>query len=223
MRILIVDDDNDICQFLRSGLEAELFSVDTASDGEEGSYLARTNDYDLVILDYALPKKNGKEVCSEVRAAGKAMPILAVSVTSELPTKIEMLNMGVDDYLTKPFHFDELLARVRALLRRPKNIQSEILKIDDLEVDTTRYRVFRSGNEIVLTRKEFQLLEFLLKNQDNVVSRGSIMEHVWDRRGDLFSNTIETHILNLRKKLEIGSKKKLIHTIPGRGYRLSLA
>jgi two-component system, OmpR family, response regulator len=222
MRILIVEDDPEISNFLRSSLEAELFSVDIAADGEAGSYLARTNDYDLVILDYALPKKDGREVCSEIRQAAKSMPILMLTVRSELPDKVELLNMGVDDYLTKPFQFDELIARIRALLRRPKQIQSSILKVDDLEVDTTKFRVYRNGQEIQLTRKEFQLLEYLLKNQDNVVSRGMIMEHVWDRTGDLFSNTIETHILNLRKKIEIAGKKKLIHTVPGRGYRLSL-
>jgi two-component system, OmpR family, response regulator len=223
MRILVIEDDLEVSQFLRSSLEAELFSVDTATDGETGSYLARTNDYDLIVLDYALPKKDGREVCSEIRQAARSMPILMLTVKSELPAKVELLNMGVDDYLTKPFHFEELLARIRALLRRPKQIQSDILKVDDLEVDTTKFRVYRSGQQIELTRKEFQLLEFLLKNQDNVVSRGMIMEHVWDRRGDLFSNTIETHILNLRKKIETGGKRKLIHTVPGRGYRLSLA
>ncbi|HYD92531.1 MAG TPA: response regulator transcription factor, partial [Flavobacterium sp.] len=138
---MVIEDDLEVSQFLRSSLEAELFSVDTAADGEAGSYLARTNDYDLIILDYALPKKDGREVCSEIRQAARSMPILMLTVKSELPTKVELLNMGVDDYLTKPFHFEELLARIRALLRRPKQIQSDILKVDDLEVDTTKFRV----------------------------------------------------------------------------------
>lgn len=222
MRILVIEDDKDIGEFLEASLKSELYSVDLANDGETGSFMARTNEYDLIILDYALPKKDGKEVCKEIREAGKSVPIIMLTVQSELPDKIEMLNLGADDYMTKPFSFDELLARSRAVMRRPKQIQSDVLQLDDLKVDSIRYRVYRGEKEIVLTRKEFQLLEYLLRNRENVVSRGMIMEHVWDKHGDIFSNTIETHILNLRKKIEDAGKRRLIHTVPGRGYRVGL-
>jgi DNA-binding response OmpR family regulator len=222
MRILIVEDDKETGEFLKSSLEAELFSVDHAVDGEEGSYLARTNDYDLIILDNGLPKKSGSQVCREIREAGKTIPIIMLSVQSELPTKLELFTAGVDDYVTKPFHFEELLQRIKAVLRRPKQIVAEVIRIGDLEIDSNKYSVHRSEKEIYLTRKEFQLLEYLVKNQGNVVTRGMIMEHVWDRQGDLFSNTIETHILNLRKKIDHSSEKKLIQTIPGRGYKIAL-
>ena len=222
MRLLVIEDDNGIAEFLKSSLEAELYSVDVMEDGERGSYAARTNDYDLIILDYSLPNKSGKEICQEVRAAGKSVPMIMLTVNTESLNKVEMLNLGVDDYVTKPFVFAELLARVKAVLRRPKPIQSDMLEVGDLEVDTTKYRVYRNKKEIYLTRKEFQLLEYLLRNKDSVVSRGMIMEHVWDKHGDIFSNTIETHILNLRKKVDIEGGAKLIHTVPGRGYRLSL-
>ena len=222
MRILVIEDDKDIGEFLEASLKSELYSVDLANDGETGSFMARTNEYDLIILDYALPKKDGKEVCKEIREAGKSVPIIMLTVQSELPDKIEMLNLGADDYMTKPFSFDELLARSRAVMRRPKQIQSDILQLDDLKVDSIRYRVYRGEKEVVLTRKEFQLLEYLLRNRENVVSRGMIMEHVWDKHGDIFSNTIETHILNLRKKIEDAGKRRLIHTVPGRGYRVGL-
>jgi two-component system, OmpR family, response regulator len=222
MRILVIEDDKDVGEFLEASLEAELYSVDLATDGESGSFMARTNEYDLIILDYNLPKKDGKEICQEIRQSGKSVPIIMLTVQSELPDKVEMLNLGADDYMTKPFSFDELLARSRAVMRRPKQLQSEVLKMDDLKLDTTKYRVYRGEKEVVLTRKEFQLLEFLLRNRDSVVSRGMIMEHVWDKHGDIFSNTIETHILNLRKKIEPENARRLIHTVPGRGYRMSM-
>jgi DNA-binding response OmpR family regulator len=218
MRVLIVEDDEDVSASLKTSLEAETFSVDTAFDGERGSYLARTNDYDLVILDYMLPKKDGKTICTEIRQAGKTVPIIMLTVRSATEAKVELLNAGADDYLTKPFSYQELRARIRALLRRPQEIQTTVLNLDDLVMDTMRQKVTRAEKEIYLTRKEFSLLEYLMKHQGIVISRGMIMEHVWDAEGDPFSNTIEAHILNLRKKIDTGHKKKLIHTIPGRGY-----
>jgi DNA-binding response OmpR family regulator len=220
MRILVIDDDEDIRQVLKVGLEAETFSVDCAVDGEAGSYLARTNDYDLVILDFMMPKKDGKTVCKEIRDAGKTIPIIMLTVRSTTEAKVELLNAGADDYLTKPFSFQELKARINALLRRPQQLQTNTFTLSDLTVDILRHRVMRGGKEIYLTRKEFALLEYLLRHQGIVVSRGMIMEHVWDSEGDPFSNTIEAHILNLRKKIDAASKKKLIHTIPGRGYTI---
>jgi len=219
MRILIVEDEKDISRFLKSGLEAESFVVDVAEDGERGSYFARTNDYDVIVLDNLLPKKMGLQVCEEIRKESISTPILMLSVKSETTTKVDLLNAGADDYLTKPFSLDELLARVRALLRRPEKIVGQIFTIDDLTVDTSKQLVKRTHKEIYLTRKEFALLDYLLRNQGAVVSRGMILEHVWDMHVDPFSNTIEAHITSLRKKVDT-KPKKLIRTVPGRGYRI---
>lgn len=223
MRILVIEDEEGIAKFLKAGLESEYFAVDLAEDGEKGSYLAKTNDYDMIILDNMLPKKNGAEVCQEIRATGKNTPIIMLSARGEMGIKVELLNKGADDYMTKPFSLEELLARIRALLRRPHYVSSEVLTIDDLVMDTKRHTVKRGEKEIYLTRKEFMLLEYLLKHRDSVVSRGMIMEHVWDMNADPFSNTIESHILNVRKKISAKGKKNLIHTLPGVGYKISLS
>ena len=222
MRVLVVEDEKEIRLFLKKSLEAECYAVDAAEDGEEGSFLARTNDYDLVLLDNVMPKKTGLQVCEEVRRDGNNVPILMLSVKSEITTKVDLLNAGADDYLTKPFSYNELSARMKALLRRPKKIESEILQIDDLAMDTSRHIVKRGDKEIKLTRKEFTLLKYLMKNQEIVLSRTMIMEHVWDMSADPFSNTIESHILSLRKKVDLPGKKKLIHTVNGRGYKMDL-
>lgn len=222
MRILIIEDEIELQAMLKTNLEDQGFFVDAASKGDQGSYLARTNDYDAILLDYLLPGKQGDQICQEIRGAGKTCPIIVVSVRGEIPDKVELLNMGADDYITKPFSFDELLARLRAVMRRPSNFQDTVLTIDTLVLDPVKYKALRDDEEIQLTRKEFGLLEFLLRNKGAVVSRGSIMEHVWDLNGDIFSNTIETHILNLRKKVDKKGKTKLIHTVSGRGYKIDL-
>ncbi len=222
MRILLVEDDEQILASLRVRLKSEGFSVDTENDGIRGSFLARTNNYDVIILDYLLPRKNGGKICQEIRARGTAVPIIMISVQTEIPTRVELLNLGADDYVTKPFPFEELLARIRAVLRRPSQIKEDILSIDDLVLDSARCNVERAGKKIKLTRKEFALLEYLLRHKGSVLSRGTLMEHVWDIHGDLFSNTIETHILNLRKKIDRPNAKKLIYTISGRGYKIDL-
>ncbi len=220
MRILIVDDEKELKESLRASLEAECFVVDTAKDGEEGLFMAKTNDYDLIILDNIMPKKNGKETCQEIRNHKKDIPILILSVQSDVPTKVELLNMGADDYITKPFSIEELLARTRAIFRRPKRVENLVYKIGDLTLDVGRQEVKRGKKEIYLTRKEFTFLEYLLMNQGQVLSRARIFEHVWDMNADPFSNTIESHILTLRRKIEQKGKKKFIHTIPGRGYKI---
>jgi len=221
MRILVVEDDPDIMEFLVVHLEAECFAVDFAKDGKKGSELGRTNDYDLIVLDYNLPGKTGIEICKEVRAAGRISPILMLSVRNDTETKVELLNCGADDYMTKPFSFDELRARISALLRRPPVLQNESkLAVDDLFMDAVKHTVRRGKRLIYLTRKEFALLEYLLRNKGKLVSRASIMEHVWNEQGDPFSNTIEAHILNLRKKIEQPKKRPLIHNVPGRGYKI---
>ncbi len=222
MKILIIEDEKDIRDFLKVSFDAEMFTVDVAEDGEKGFQLARTNSYDLVLMDNVLPKKSGTEICRELRENGKTMPIIMLSVQSEPLQKIDLLNMGADDYITKPFTFGELLARVRAVLRRPKQLEGEVLELHDLTIDIAKHKVFRAGQEIYLTRKEFELLEYLMRNRGTVVSRGSIIEHIWDMHADPFSNTIETHILNLRKKIDHQSAQKLIQTVPGRGYKVDL-
>lgn len=222
MRMLIIEDQKETREFLRSSFGEEGFVVDTASDGIEGSYLARVNDYDIIILDHILPGKDGFMICNEIRRAGKHMPILMLSVKSEIDHKVKLFGEGIDDYVVKPFSFNELQARVKAILRRPKEVKADILKVDDLVIDTDQHSVARGKKKIYLTRKEFSLLSYLMSHKGKVLSRGMIMEHVWSAESDPFSNTIEAHILNLRKKLEPAGKKKLIHAIPGRGYKLDV-
>lgn len=221
MRILIIEDNAEIRKLLKVGLEAESFVVDVAEDGERGSYIARTNDYDLILLDYMLPKKHGDQVCKEIRKAGKKVPILLLSVESEISDKVTLLNGGADDYMTKPFSFEELVARIRTLMRRPNVIEAETLEIGNVKLNSRTQEVKRGKTDVYLTRKEFSLLEFLLRHKGETVSRGMIMEHVWDLDGNPFSNTIETHIFNLRKKIEERKNGRLIFNVPGRGYKIT--
>ncbi|NTU66328.1 MAG: response regulator transcription factor [Candidatus Moranbacteria bacterium] len=221
MRILVVEDNKEIASFLKTSLEAECFAVDVAEDGEQGTYLGRINAYDAIILDNILPKKLGKDVCIAIKEKNKDVPILMLSVKADVPTKVEMLNIGADDYMAKPFSFSELLARIKAILRRPKGAVSEIMSIGDIALDTTKHQVKIKDEEIHLTRKEFMLLELLMKRNGEVVSRGEISEHVWDMNLDPFSNTIEAHVRNLRKKLSLDcDNKDFLLTVPGRGYRI---
>ncbi len=221
MNLLIVEDDKEILSLLKPLFKSEGFVVDVAEDGDIGSYKVKTNDYDIVILDIILPHKDGRQICSELRSAGKNMPVVMLSVKGEIGTKVDLLNIGADDYVTKPFSFTELLARVQALLRRPKKIEGDILYIDDLVLDMGRHIVKRGKKDIHLTPKEFFLLEYLMRNQDRVLSRAVILEHVWDMDADPFTNTIETHILNLRKKIGGKNKRGLIHSISGMGYKIA--
>ncbi len=223
MRILVVDDDKGVRESLKKSLEAECFAVDTAGDGAEGSYLGRVNEYDLILLDNTMPRKTGIEVCKDIRAVGRKSPIIVLSVESEVDDKVSLLNAGADDYLTKPFSYKELASRMRALLRRPNAIMPENLKVGDLVLDTANQRAKRGSKDIYLTRKEYALIEHLIRNSGTIVSRGSLLDHVWGEETDPFTNTIEAHILNLRKKVDFDPKRKLIHTIPGRGYKISAA
>ncbi len=222
MRILLVEDEPKIANFIKQSLEAEYFAVDVAEDGEQGSHLAHINEYDLIILDNLLPKKEGIEVLREVRTSGITTPILILSVTNEALKKVDLLNTGADDYLTKPFVLSELLARVRALLRRPKPIESDMFTIGDLVLDAKKYTVRRGKKDIYLTRKEFMLLHYLMQNEGTVLSRGMILEHVWDMNTDIFSNTIESHMLSLRKKIGDSGKSRIIQTVPSRGYKIGV-
>jgi DNA-binding response OmpR family regulator len=221
MRILIIEDDKKIRNILKKGLENEFFAVDCAEEGKKGMEMALYNEYDVIILDNVLPFKKGIDICKDLRKAEKTVPILMLSVQSDTSTKVELLSAGADDYLTKPFSFEEVLARIRALLRRPKKIKSDILKFDNLIMDLKKYLIKRGREKINLTKKEFMLLEYFLRNKNTVLSRGMILEHVWDMNADPFSNTIESHILSLRKKINLKGMRKLVYTVPGRGYRIS--
>jgi DNA-binding response OmpR family regulator len=221
MKILIIEDDISIRNVLRLSLQAKGFAIDEAGDGDVGSYLARTNTYDVILLDNVLPKKLGGHVCKEIRDAGVTTPIIALSGKQEILSKVQMLNSGADDYVTKPFSFDELTARISSMLRRPHTFRQNTLRIKDMDINFSAQTIKRNKKEIYLTRKEFSLLEFLANNKNVVVSRGQILESVWDMSVDPFSNTIETHIMNLRKKLK-DTKRTLIASIPGRGYKLNL-
>ncbi|MFH1047105.1 MAG: response regulator transcription factor [Patescibacteria group bacterium] len=220
MRILIIEDEQEIINFLKSCLTAQRYSVDCATDGEKGLYMAKTNQYDVLIVDNMLPKGSGLEVCTELRRSGLNTPIIVLSVVNDSKTKTSLLNAGADDYMTKPFSLDELLARIRAVLRRPKNISGEVMSFDDLRLDSAKHTVQRAKKKIHLTPKEFTLLEYLMQNRSNVVSRGMILEHVWDMDADPFSNTIEAHVMSLRRKIDIEGHHKLIQTVHGLGYKI---
>lgn len=220
MKLLIIEDNISIRNVLRMSLGAENYIVDDVGDGERGSYFARVNKYNLIILDNVLPKKMGKQVCSEIRNAGVMTPILLLSAKTDVNSKIDLLESGADDYLTKPFSFEELKARIKALTRRPCVIKPSLLKIGSLIIDTNNFEIKKNGKRIYLTRKEFSLLNLLIENIGNVVSRGTIMEFVWESNSDPFSNTIETHIRNIRRKIG-DNEKSFIRNVPGRGYKIN--
>ncbi|MFA5108983.1 MAG: response regulator transcription factor [Patescibacteria group bacterium] len=222
MKILIIDDEPAIVQFLKDGLQANMYVVETAADGERGAFLGRTGNYDLVILDYMLPKLDGAQVLAEIRREKRHIPVLMLTVKSELKEKNEAFALGADDYLTKPFLFDELLLHVRALLKRPAKTEGEFFKVDNLTLNTRSKIVRRGGREIYLTRREFVFLEYLMINRGKIISRNQILEHVWDYNADPFSNSVETHLAGLRRKLNLNKNRNLIHTFTGRGYKLAL-
>jgi two-component system copper resistance phosphate regulon response regulator CusR len=220
MRILVVEDEKRLAEFIKNGLEEQKYSVDVAHDGENAEYLAMTNEYDLIVLDILLPKKNGWEVCESLRNAGIDIPILMLSALSEVSDKIKGLDKGADDYLTKPFVIAELVARAKALLRRSHKVSQPVIKIHDLELDTSARKVLRAGREILLTNKEFALLEYLILNKNKVITRTMISEHVWDIHFDAGSNVIDVIINFLRKKIETEGEEKIIQTIRGAGYMI---
>ena len=220
MRILIVEDDARVASFIRRGLKEEQYTVDVAKDGEEALFMAQTNEYDLVILDLMLPKRTGLDVLRTLRNERVAVPILILTAKDDLDDKVKGLDSGADDYLTKPFGFDELLARVRALLRRRGDLVATVLRVADLELDTLRHQATRHGKALELTTREYALLEFLLRHADHVVTRTQLAEHVWEHDFDPLSNVIDVHIARLRRKVDDGSSRKLIHTVRSSGYIL---
>ena len=220
MRILLVEDESQVASFIRRGLREEQYTVDVAEDGEQGAFLAQTNEYDLIILDWKLPKMNGIDVLRALRADGVTVPILLLTGRDTLQDKVMGLDAGADDYLTKPFGFEELLARVRALLRRRGDMIPTVLQVADLELDSLRHCVSRSGHKIDLTSREYSLLEYLLRNTDRVVTRTMLAEHVWEHDFDPLSNVIDVHVARLRRKIDHDHDTKLLQTVRGKGYIL---
>ncbi len=221
MRILLVEDEPDAARLLAKGLREESYAVDAAGDGEHALELAFVNDYDLVILDVMLPGRDGFDVCRELRAGGSAVPILMLTARDAVEDRVAGLDTGADDYLSKPFDFEELLARVRALLRRRPALLPAVIEVADLSIDTRARSVSRGGAAVELTAKEYALLEYLTRRAGEVVSRADIAEHVWDETYDPFSKVIEVFIQRLRRKMDDGRAQKLIHTRRGEGYVLT--
>jgi two-component system, OmpR family, copper resistance phosphate regulon response regulator CusR len=221
MRILVVEDEREAAAVLARGLREQAFAVDVAHDGRTALEQASINDYDLIVLDLMLPGMSGMEVCRHLRREASAIPILMLTARGEPEHRVAGLDAGADDYLPKPYHFPELLARIRALLRRGPALASAVLTIDDLSVDTRARRVVRSGELVPLTTKEYALLDYLARRQGEVVTRSEIAEHVWDDSFDPMSNLIEVYIQRLRRKIDDGRAVKLIQTRRGTGYVLT--
>lgn len=222
MRILIVEDDHRIAASIKKGLEQESFLVDVCYGGKEGYDLASSEGYELIILDLMLPEMDGITICKKLREAKNNTPILILTAKGQTQDKVEGLNSGADDYLVKPFSFEELLARVKALSRRPHLVTKNILKAKDLVLDRDKFEVRRAGEEITLSNKEFMLLQFLLEHAGSILTKVQIMDHVWSYDSDILPNTIEVYIRNLRKKIDLPyrSADALICTVRGFGYKL---
>ena len=220
MRILLVEDDLDLAQFIRKGLKEEHYVVDYAADGEEGLALALDNPYDLVILDIMLPKLDGLTLCRRVRDKGISTPVLLLTARNTVETKVSGFDIGADHFMPKPFAFAELLARIRALLRRGSSQPLAHLQAADLRLDPASHRVWRGSHEISLTNKEYALLEFLLRNKNRVLTRTAIIEHVWDISYDPMTNIVDAHIRALRAKIDRDFSPPLIATVRGAGYML---
>jgi two-component system copper resistance phosphate regulon response regulator CusR len=220
MRILIAEDDRKVAGFLKKGLKEEHYAVDVCYDGEEALFQAQVNPYDLIILDVMLPKKNGFAVCKSIREEGILSPILMLTARDQLEDKVKGLREGADDYLTKPFAFEELLARIQALLRRTQDYKTKTLKVGDLELDPVSRKITREGKPITLTGKEYALLEYLMRNKARVITQSMIIDHVWDMNYDGLSNVVNVYINHLREKIDKGFSQKYIHTIRGVGYKI---
>jgi two-component system copper resistance phosphate regulon response regulator CusR len=205
---------------IAKGLREQSYAVDVAQDGDAGLYQTSINDYDVIVLDVLLPLRDGYEVCRELRARGNATPILMLTARATVDDRLTGFDAGADDYLTKPFSFRELLARIRALLRRDSQLRPDILQIADLTIDSATHRVSRAGQDVPLTAKEYALIEYLARRAGQLVSRAEIAAHVWDDSFDPFSNTIEVYINRLRKKIDGNHRVKLLHTRRGEGYIL---
>ncbi|HZD60669.1 MAG TPA: response regulator transcription factor [Anaerolineae bacterium] len=222
MRVLVVEDEHKIANSIKRGLEQEAYAVDVVYDGESGFGFAITEDYDAIILDLMLPKMDGVEVCKKLRQSQIHTPILMLTAKGLLHDKVNGLNAGADDYLVKPFAFAELVARVRALARRPKESLNPVLTVENLSLNTFTYEVVRSGKRIDLSKKEFALLEYLMRNKSRVITKDQIINHVWDYDADILPNTVEVYIGYLRNKIDKPFRDNpiLIHTVRGFGYKI---
>ena len=221
MRVLVIEDDRKAAKLLTRGLQEEGFVVDVSATGEEGEAQASVNDYDVIVLDWLLPGKDGIAVCRELRAHGVFTPILMLTARDGLADRVSGLTVGADDYLTKPFAFAELLARIRALLRRSRLAQPTVIRIADLTIDPATRRVTRAGAPVALTAREYAILEVLARSGGEIVSRTRLVERVWDEASDVLDNLVDAHVSHLRKKIDRGGVP-LIHTVRGFGYRLGL-
>jgi len=220
MRILVIEDDSRVASFIRRGLSADKFPVDVAPDGQSGLELAVSRDYSLIVLDLMLPGMAGQDVLAALRKTKRDVPVLVLTARGAVRDKVELFQKGCDDYLTKPFAFAEFQARVKALLRRGKTETQDTLQVADLRVDFNKRQVTRGGKKIDLTLKEFALLEYLVRNAGQVLSRSMIVDHVWDQSFDSFTNVVDVYIRYLRNKIDQGFEPKLIHTVRGVGYVL---
>ena len=221
MRLLLAEDEPRVARFVAKGLREQAYAVDVARDGEEALYSISVNEYDLIILDVMLPLKDGYEVCRALRSAGCRLPVLMLTARDAVDDRVTGLDCGADDYLTKPFDFKELLARLRALSRRAADIRPDVLRVADLTLDTSSHTAQRAGQAVTLTAKEYALLEFLMLNAGRVLGREEIAEHVWDETFDVFTNVIDVYIRRLRAKIDAPSSPPLIHTRRGEGYILT--
>lgn len=222
MKLLVIEDDRAIVEALKEGLEDESYAVDVAYDGDEGLRSAMADDYDVIILDVMMPELNGYEVCCELRKAGKKTPVLMLTAKDQGRDIVEGLDTGADDYLAKPFDFDVLLARIRALLRRPSDKKDEVLTVGDLTLDPATKKVMRAGKDIKLTAKEYAVLEYLMRHQGEVKSKETIISHVWDFDADVLPNNVELFIMFIRRKVDKPFGTSLIHTVPGFGYKVEV-
>jgi two-component system copper resistance phosphate regulon response regulator CusR len=216
MRILVVEDEHKIANSIKRGLEQEIFAVDVAYDGDEGYDLASSEEYDLIILDLMLPKLDGVSICKKLREESIHTPILILTAKGQIGDKVEGLDAGADDYLTKPFSFEELLARIRALIRRPHKTSGEILTVDDLTLNTRTFEVKRNEKMIPFSNKEYSLLEYLMRHPNLIITKDQIIAHVWNYEADILPNTVEVYIGYLRNKIG----KDLIRTVRGFGYKI---
>jgi heavy metal response regulator len=218
MKILVIEDEKKVASFIKQALSEELYTVDVANDGEKGLNMALSGEHDLVVLDLMLPKIDGYEIIKQLRSSNLMTPILILTAKDAVSDKVKGLDIGADDYLCKPFVLEELFARIRSLLRRQGMEKTNLLKLDDLELDTIAHIAVRNGKKIDFTAREYELLEFLLRNKNRVMTRSIIAQHVWEYNFDIESNIVDVYINRLRNKIDDNYDRKLIHSIKGVGY-----